>query len=562
MAFTTLGSWFDANPAALKAHLKWLKARRAGKHSESQRGWLRELQNTFGCPFGQDTTLMKWNLKNHQDLYLAAMAKSASLSSTAKAKRAAGPTSESFQRSERDLRGLEKHENFIVTSAVNNCHADPKFLAALEQWRQETQGRILVNKIRYKNPQSRTEAEKTRPDEWWDKALHPYMIEQELRPHPLLSFMTRKAQATANNPLPAKLDSRTQDRSAVFGHPQLSMRTVATPQNALPKILYSSGAVTEKLYSDTDAGDMAEFHHSHAAIIAEVRGDRFHLREVTWDSASEKFVDIDTQYTPTGVENAPRAAALSMGDLHLGSEDPGVMEATFGPGGVMESVDPENVFFHDTFDGVSVSPHDDKKLLLRAALARRGHTSLARELEYVGNWLNNLPVGPDYFVVPSNHDDFLDRWLQKGESGVEAENLVLYHELCAAMLRAEAETGRFPPAISLALPNHTAFNREDVRFVEIDENVIVRGIQCGAHGHLGPNGARGAPGNMSRIGIKGVYGHIHSPRIWQGTYFAGTSSIYRLPYAKGPSGWMHSHVLTHDNGYRQMLHMIDNQFRG
>ncbi len=553
MARITLSAWFSEHPDALHATLQWLEDRRAGLHTDSLRGWFRALQGSFGFPFRDHTSLLYWLSKHHDPLYTEAM-------KAGSGRFGAHPVSESFKRTDRDLRDLSRRQDFLITCAVNNCDANTDFLAACERWRAERQGIISINPVRYYNPKTQRETKAARPTEWWDPALRPYMLEDELRPHPLLSLMTTKAQATAANPLPARLDGRTKARSAVFGHPQLAMRTVPTPQHRLPKILYSSGAVTEKGYSDSLAGDMAEFHHSFSAVIAEVRGDRFHLREIVWDG--EKFIDYDRAYYADRTEDAPPPAALVMGDVHVGLTAEDVMEATFDSGGIFPTLEPEALILHDLSDGRPFNPHEAKNRLSRAALARRGLTSVQGEFDLVAAWLEALPTGADIYVVRSNHDAFLDRWLQQGEKGVEAENLAMYHELSAGMLRHEEEHGEFPLAIELALRGYTDFDRGDVKFLRVDESLQVRGVETGMHGHLGPNGARGAPGNMSRIGVRFVCGHIHGPVIWQGGYWSGMSTDPRHGYNLGPSNWFKTHVLIHDNGRRQMAHMIDGYFRG
>lgn len=550
----TLEVWFETNRDAESAAFQWVVDRKAGLHTQSMRGWHDTMRETFKCPAANYTTLRDWYIRNHRQLYDDAMATHSCRGAERSAKVPRVKT-ETFARSDTDLSALARHEDFIVTSAVNNVPANEGFLAALERWAEERHGKIIVNPVRYKNPQTRREADLNRADQWWDRRLHPYMLQDELRPHPLLSIMTMKAQATTSNPLPARLDGRTKERSAVFGHPQLQMRTVPTPQNRLPKILYSTGAVTDKLYSDTVAGDMAEFHHSLAAVIVEVRGDRFHLREVIWDGS--KFIDVDRQFGASAIEHAPRAAGFVMGDLHLYWESEDVLESIFGDGGVFEAINPEKTFLHDLFDATSVNPYEANSLLTRAAFARKGLTNLQRELNYSAEWLNGrLPKGDHkYYVTPSNHNDMLDRWLQKGERGVEAENLRLYHDLCSAMLRYEEKHDKFPPAIELALQEFTHFDRDDVSFLHIDDSVLVRRVECAAHGHLGPNGARGAKGNLSRIGVRGMYAHVHSPCIYQGANFVGYCAG-KLGYAKGPSGWLWTQGIVHDNGYRQMIHCL------
>ena len=554
----TLSRWFKEHPVAIRATLAWLEDKKIGKANNSLASFVLFLKKKHRYPFDDATTLQRWLIKNHGFLYSRAVTAKSVRRGVKKA------TTETFKRTGADLAKLAKREDFIVTSAVNNCKADPGFLSALELWREERQGVIVANPIRYHNPTTRKEDETDRADQWWDSNLHPYLLEEEIRPHRLLSFMVMKAQATAANPLPARLDGRTKARSAIFGHPQLSMRTVATPQNDLPKILYSSGAVTIPSYSDTTAGDMGHFHHSLAAVIVEVRGKKFHLREIIWDG--EKFIDLDHAYYADRIEMAPQPAALVMGDIHVGETSEEVMEATFGPDGIVNVLDPRRLVLHDLANGTSVSPHEVNSRLTRAAQARRGLTSLQLELDEVAGWLQDLPeFEKGVHVIPSNHDEFLDRWLERGEQKVESENLVIYHELSAAMLRAEegaSRAGDFPIALELALKNHTTFDDPDVDFHKLDAAFQVEGVELGMHGNRGSNGARGSRAGFARLGVKSVVGHSHSPGIWQGTVQVGTSSNYKLSYNTGPSSWLQSHALVHANGRRQLIHIIDGEWRG
>jgi hypothetical protein len=470
-----------------------------------------------------------------------------------------------FKRTARDLKKLAKGETFFVTSAVNNCKADRIFLRAIDHWAEYTGGKVLVNPVLYVNPTRRRADQAIDPSIWWDAALidRGWMLSDELRPHPKLTIMTTKPQATSNNPLPPRMESLTKDRSAIFGHPQVAMRTVATPQDEFPKILYSSGAITEKHYSDTPTGDLAEFHHSLAGVIVEVRGKKFHLREVIWDG--EKFIDLDTSFTESGVYDAPPAEALVMGDIHVGLHSPDVMEATFGEGGILEVTQAKRLLLHDLFDGRSVNPHERGKHLTRAALFAKGQTNLRSELQKVRKWLEEFPGERaeselETFVVASNHDAFLHRWLEEGERHVEPENRALYHHLSAEMLDHHSAHDEFPNALELGL--RRVGYQGGATFLGVDESLRIAGVELGMHGHLGPNGSRGSAKGLARIGTRSVIGHSHSSAIWQGVYQAGHSSRNRHGYNVGPSSWLTSHVLLLGNGRRQMAHIIGRDFRG
>lgn len=540
----TVAGWFFEHPSAVEAVRFWLRERAKGRGLGSRK-MVEFLQAEHSYPFRDHTAFQKWAREVFPNIYAQAVTHKA-------------PEPVSFRKTGADIKRLERHEDFFCTSAVSNCRADPGFLSAVERWRDDRQGKITVNPVRYANPRTRREMEKETSGEWWDPALEDYMLEDEIRPHEYLAIMTAKAQATANNPLPPRIDGRTKHRSAIFGHPQLAMRTVPTPQAKLPKLMYSSGAITEKFYSDTVSGDMADFHHSLAGVIAEIRGDRFHLREVIWDGQS--FIDCDKRYYADRIEDAPPPLALDMGDIHVGLHAQNVMEATFErEDSIYNTLHPERVILHDLFDGKSVNPHEAANRLTRAANFRRGNTNLYNELRDVGYFLDNLPADLEVVVVPSNHDDFLNRWLQRGEKMVEPENLELYHRFCSELLARERATGVLPAALPVALEGH--YDRE-VRFLKIDESFRLMGVELGMHGHLGPNGARGSVKNLARIGTRSIIGHGHGPWIWQGCNMVGMSAIYRHGYNVGPSGWLQSHTLLHANGYRQATHIVKNYWRG
>lgn len=554
----TIAEWFSEHPQVLTHLDTWVKARTAENGGTSARKYIHFLQREKEYPFRDHTALVGFIRRRHGDSWTQLSGEPAPPPAAPEPSK---PAKADFRRSDADVAKLERREDFLITSAVANCWAEPDFLAACERWRDERQGVIVCNPIHYANPRTREEEEETKEGEWWDPALADYMLSSELRPHPYLSIMPTKVQATADNPLPPRLSGRTQARSAVFGHPQLSMRTVPTPQEKLPKILYSSGAITKKWYSETLAGDMADFHHTHAAVIAEIRGDRFHLREVTWDG--EKFIDINTAYYADRTKHAGPPIALVMGDIQGGSDkvDRQVMEVTFGDCGLYNDTLPGLLVLHDLADNLAVNPHEMHKQLSRAALARKaGGLNVEAEMKRVAEWVNMLPSNTQIIVVPSNHDEFLERWLEAGERNVLPENRKFYHQLCYKMLDIHEGEGEFPLALEVALEGRISPSR--VRFLKIDESFRIHGVELGMHGHLGPNGARGTLRNLSRIGTRFITGHVHSPGIWQGGYAVGTSSLYRMGYNKGPSSWLHTHGLLHENGRRQLIHIIGDYYCG
>ncbi len=104
-------------------------------------------------------------------------------------------------------------------------------------------------------------------------------------------------------------------------------------------------------------------------------------------------------------------------------------------------------------------------------------------------------------------------------------------------------------------------NNERVVALCRDDSYRIAGIEVGMHGDIGPNGARGSRKNLRRVGVKSVIGHSHAPGIDEGCYQVGTSTLLRLEYNHGPSGWLNADCLILENGKRQIIIYIDGKYR-
>jgi hypothetical protein len=94
---------------------------------------------------------------------------------------------------------------------------------------------------------------------------------------------------------------------------------------------------------------------------------------------------------------------------------------------------------------------------------------------------------------------------------------------------------------------------DDVRFLRPDESFIVCGIQMGQHGDNGPNGCRGGPNNLKKLGEKINVGHYHTACIVDGLFAAGMNGSLDQGYNVGHSSWSASDVGTYPNGKRVLI---------
>ena len=449
----------------------------------------------------------------------------------------------------RKLSGIKR---FIITAAQNATPIHDDFFASLRAYADYNGAELVVIPIRYKNPTSRFTQSQANA-EVWDPAIVPFMYNQRKKLNENLVMMSDiKTVPTATKPL-SGFESVTHGESGILGHTKIQMLTIPTPQGRYPKIMATTGACTVKNYSDTKAGKKGEFHHSTAALVVEIIGKKFFMRHVNWDG--EGFIDLNAKYTPSGVSAAPRPLALVLGDTHRATMCKKVEKTTFAPGGMVDTLDPEHLVFHDLHDGASTNHHTRKDPFAQVA-KRVSLLHLVKEeiLEDV-IWLARVCKGRKGVIVPSNHDDFLARWLREQDWRHDPENAEFYLETALQLVK-EIKAGNGIPHPFTHWVNKLKKNAP-ITCLERDHSFSLGGVELSMHGDKGPNGSRGSRENLRRIGVKTIVGHSHSPGIEEGCYQAGTSTPLRVDYNSGPSSWLNAHVILYANGKRAILPIID-----
>jgi hypothetical protein len=457
-----------------------------------------------------------------------------------------------------------KAKRYLITSAQNNTAVHGPFFKTLQVAAERLGAELVVIPLRYRNPTSQREHERDKNELFWAKEVEPYLCNERKRLGPNLVFVGDvKTQPTASSPLTG-FESLTGAESCILGHPKMQLRVVPVPSGRYPKILTTTGSCTERNYSDTKAGKVGEFHHYLGAIVVELRGKQFFLRQVNADRIDGSFIDLDKKFTTEGVEPAPPALGLVIGDTHVRVTDPKNDRALFGPGGIVETLNPQTLVFHDLVDGDTTNPHQVGNPFLSGARALGGMSNVHDELAEAVNFVNERAQGRKAVIVDSNHHDFLARWvLREDWKRMDPKNALFYLETAKAML----ESARMTPAGATYMDPFGYWVRkaglgDHIRVLHAGESFKLGDVECGLHGHRGPNGARGSTKNLSRMGTKVVKAHDHTPGIEEGGMSVGTSSFLHLPYTEGsPSSWLHAHCPIYGNGKRALLFCIGNRWR-
>jgi hypothetical protein len=465
------------------------------------------------------------------------------------------------------LANYGKRVRYVVTSAQNMTPVHRNGLASLLTYCKVNKAQLLVIPYRYKNPTSVWSRRASSADVW-AKELLPYLIGARARMNRNLVLLADiMTQPTASRPLEG-FESLTGSQSAIVGHPKLELVTVATPQEKLPKILTTTGAITKKNYIPSKLGKKGEHHHTFGACVVELDGDLFHFRQLNMKNDGS-FCDLLSKYDGSAVSCYARVPALVMGDTHVNVVDSNVVRATFiGVQSMVEVLKPETLVWHDVYNGTARNHHDRGHVFHNLAKQRAGRDDVEAEIRSTIAFIDQYtPQKTRNVIVPSNHNDWLRSWVEETDPRDDPKNVMFWAETFLAVARSE-DTAWTESGVSVA----DAFAywggrllkraRARTKFLKRGESCLIRDIEVGYHGDKGPNGSRGSRVAFGKIGVKSVIGHAHSPGITDGSYQVGTSSRLDLTYAAGsPSSWLHAHAIILPNGKRQLLCIIEGNWR-
>lgn len=432
-------------------------------------------------------------------------------------------------------------------------HYSAELLVASYTYNTQAYGRLAVKRGTYKSQ---------RDELWFDERVKPYLelSDQNLELAPGLVWCGRmNTLPTAQRPL-SGFETYTGRKSGIFPHAKMAMESIASGKYEATKFNYTTGTVTQLNYVQKAAGLKAEHHHSYGGLLVEIdQKGRWWVRQLNADQKGDIY-DLDLLATSGQVQRSGGVEAITWGDVHVAQLDPTVRRLAWAKGGMLDSLQPRYQFMHDLVDFRARNHHDRSDPHQRYRLWLAAKESVWEELQEAAAFLDY--AHRDWcqtLVVDSNHDNALLRWLKETDWRSDPANAEFYLEAQLEVIKAIKE--RRPlhiiewSLLRANCPEGTRFLRQDESFV------ICKAIECGMHGHLGPNGARGSPLNLSKMGRKANIGHTHSAGIWDGLYVAGCSALLDQGYNRGPSSWSHSHIVTYRNGKRAIITMFDGKWR-
>lgn len=460
-------------------------------------------------------------------------------------------TDEDFDKIKAKLKGKKR---FIVVSAVTNCEPFKGALKAVNTWKNHygKEAEILV--MPCSDPAKKVKGGSKQFQ------LHPEFAEMNIIYKDLwlnenIYLSSIEMSAKAIKPLTGMQNIGQRHGSFVYASPQQTLLHLATKSADTHKAIATPGAITMADY-ETDkyisrrTARIADENHTYGGMVIEIRDDKaFHIRHFQFDEKDGSFRDIDKEFTPGGKVNKISIELLATGDFHVTETDEIAEEATRR---LALKLSPKFMTVEDFFSGNSINLHEKNSRVLLANKHQEGLMNLRKELEECHKKIEELlkwNIGKIVFKY-GNHEDFLARYLENENYNPENRHMSIKLE--------DAFLEKNMP-FQWAMEKYFGISEPDrCIWLKTDDIFEINGVECGAHGHLGPNGKRN-PGldSMATAYSRVTHGHNHSGALWRGVVRVGTMSKLRLSYNKGPSSWTHSNCIQHYNGSRQLITIIN-----
>jgi hypothetical protein len=374
------------------------------------------------------------------------------------------------------------------------------------------------------------------------KAIEAHINPQQF--NPLTGFKRLRVHKYTDNYQPGQ-EIKMKKTSLIIGHSKQMMEIVPTGNDTHPRMIHSTGTITNPRYLPNRVGMIANEDHKLGGLIIEIRDGSFWTRQVQFDPKNGSFVDLGKRYHADGSVTEERAEAFKMGDVHPGLHDDEALNAMYE---LWDVIKPKRIFFEDFFDGTSISHHTEKKRLTRA-LQPEHFKDLPTEIEAARRTLQKIwdraPADAELIATASNHPDHVMQYLDRGAYVNDCKaNYEVGHRMVVHTL-----DGKNPLKEYLDPEGRMRWTGEN-------EDYFVEGCQMNAHGHLGINGSRGSKQGHELAYGNAMVAHSHTPSVYHDTFTVGHMTIPRHGYNNGPSSWVLACGAVYQGSHKQLYMII------
>jgi len=463
---------------------------------------------------------------------------------------------------------IGKVHRFIVTAAQDDTPKFEAFWTSLKTYAVAMGAGLITCGLTYQKGLFEDHAVATAS---YDTEITEYLFIERIQLTPdLLIICDANVLPTTANPLQG-WQTANKGGHVVIPSTRIALESLPRMQDDEPRFAISTGCCTLPSYTPRAAGRKALTHHTYGALLIEidVDGAVFFHHLVADETGAFQHLDRIVDGENFTVGNSVKA--ITWGDIHHDQLDPVIAMASWGYCTTEKKVvtqrslagylNAEYEFVHDTLDFRRRNHHGLMDPHERARINVATNSNVEDEVREAAAFVNAISRdGCRTFVVESNHDAAIAKWLKNPEGMLDAENAYYWHLLNSVWHREiRAENKDFNivhEALRLAgLADH-------IDFLGSGESFTILDVEHALHGDIGVGGSRGTPQQFRRFGRRTSTGHTHSPGIADGSYVAGLAARLRQGYNVGPTRWAHAHIVLNPNRTRGLILMhTDGRFQ-
>lgn len=451
---------------------------------------------------------------------------------------------------------------YVLTAAQNNTHINETFLKCVLNFCEKNSAQLLIGRITYnKNGFNQPDINADDSDLWYDEKIKPFLVKGHIDLQGVHFLSDSNVIPTATYPLTGFAGATGAGEHIVIPATKISLEIAAALKNSPTKTLVSTGAITKINLIMRKAGAVAAIEHCIGATFVDTTGDIPIIRTLQLMPESNCVYDYDMLYFADGFARGiepGEVQALQPGDIHAEKMTEDNLTAIKQ---LIADLKPANLIAHDLLDFSTQNHHNIKDCTHQHKQALLGNT-VEKDIRIMADIVDDLldtvlsynPHG-NLIVVESNHDLALLTWLKNADFKTDSVNALTYLQCMLALYEHQQITdGDDLNMLEWAYRNiGEGKHIENILFNRVDESCILAGVEMGCHGHNGANGSKGTPKQFRKLGIPINTGHTHSPSIYGKVYTAGVAASLEMGYNVGASSWAIAHVVTYQNGQRQIL---------
>ncbi len=441
----------------------------------------------------------------------------------------------------------------LITTAQNKTAVNKDFLNNLIAYRDYItnnlgkKAEIVIIPSKYRNPTNNIEDEKNKASDWWDNKLDEYLFYGKVNLGNTLISCDSHISPTAKNPTEG-YEILAEKGHVVLGHSKNHFRTLPRFRGDSLKTICTTGYLTIKNYSTSKAGETGALLHSYGFVVVELKNeDTCYIPRNVKVKSDGSFCDLIYSISNNGVSIIESSLGFVWGDIHTREVNRDFLNVTKD---LISKFSPEISVLHDVLDGSTINVHESKDVFLKRLKITQGKYLIEDEIEECLSLIDEIKgCCGNVWISESNHDNFLSRHIDNENWKRDLHNSPAY--LKYALITQTVDLCNYGNILGYLIWERFG---DSVKYIKMGDTKRIADYIVSSHGDYSSNGAKGGTKSFSRLNLKIIHGHSHSPMLHNNVSTVGvTCNINQHYNRKGLSSWAYAHSIIHNNGKNQLL---------